>query len=393
MSIKLKLDFEKRTKSGGVIDIFSNGLLDDPDKDVLLPSLKECLAKLTKGNKLPYMAANYLLINILNTLALEDGDIRDEITDVNPSSSQVEEFPLGGLDETIQGSSDGATGSGNSTANPAQDPELETGKSKKKETCRFYTRGHCEKKKDCRFEHPLVCQKFRQYGSLSTDRNGCNGKCGEFHPNACRSSLKDRTCSWRECRFYHLKGTKSIYISQRGGQNLPQNGNRNNNGNQNNNQNNQNRNINQNKNQNGKFSQNSNQNQYQNNKKKNQNQNQNQNNNRFEALNTINNDNNRVNRPPSGTNSRNKKQQQVFHEDRLKLSSTLEAIMQRLSAMETKQASFPLPPMQMNMLNPASQAHQIGPMLSPAVPQLGTVTQQQWASQNLWPQSQSQSQF
>ena len=28
---KLKLDFEKQTKNGSVVDILSNGLLDDPD--------------------------------------------------------------------------------------------------------------------------------------------------------------------------------------------------------------------------------------------------------------------------------------------------------------------------------------------------------------------------
>ena len=88
MSLKLKIDFEKQTKSQGVIDLLSNGLQDDPEKDVLLPSLKECLAKMAKRNKLPYMAANYLLINVLKALALEDGDVADEISLANLPASQ-----------------------------------------------------------------------------------------------------------------------------------------------------------------------------------------------------------------------------------------------------------------------------------------------------------------
>ena len=37
---------------------------------------------------------------------------------------------------------------------------------------------------------------------------GCDNKCGNFHPNTCRDSLKTRTCSSLDCRFFHLNGTK-----------------------------------------------------------------------------------------------------------------------------------------------------------------------------------------
>ena len=66
ISLKITLDFDKPTMSKGAIDIISIGRRDDPEKDVILLSLKECLAKLAKGNKLRYKATNYLLVNILN---------------------------------------------------------------------------------------------------------------------------------------------------------------------------------------------------------------------------------------------------------------------------------------------------------------------------------------
>jgi hypothetical protein len=31
-----------------------------------------------------------------------------------------------------------------------------------------------------------------------------------FHPNAGRDSLKTKSCSKKDCRFYHLKGTKIV---------------------------------------------------------------------------------------------------------------------------------------------------------------------------------------
>ena len=220
MSLKLKIDFEKQTKNQGVIDLLSNGLQDDPEKDVLLPSLKECLAKMAKGNKLPYMAANYLLIKVLKALALEDGDVADEIPLANLPDSQLDELSQGGLDDTIQGLTEGASGSGTGIStgtgsNQASDP-MKTNQSKKKEICRFYARGHCTKKGECRFQHPSICKTFRQFGSKANDSKGCEENCKSFHPNACRSSVKDRTCSWIECRFFHLKGTKTVNRDQAG---------------------------------------------------------------------------------------------------------------------------------------------------------------------------------
>ena len=73
--------------SRGIVDLLTIGLQDNPEKDCLSLSLGDCLAKLANGKKLPYMAANYLLANILNSLSLEDSDVADEITHANTPGS------------------------------------------------------------------------------------------------------------------------------------------------------------------------------------------------------------------------------------------------------------------------------------------------------------------
>ena len=107
MSLKITLDFDKPTMSKGAIDILSIGRWDDPEKDVILLSLKECLAKLAKGNKLPYKAANYLLVNILNAITIEGSDTSDENRPDTHPDSQVdpEDWSQDGREDTTQGPS------------------------------------------------------------------------------------------------------------------------------------------------------------------------------------------------------------------------------------------------------------------------------------------------
>ena len=82
---------------------------------------------------------------------------------------------------------------------------------KEDQICKFFKNGRCNKNDDeCRFEHPKICRKFNQFGPKEGNNKGCNEICGFFHPNACRNSIKDRACSYQECRFYHLKDTKTI---------------------------------------------------------------------------------------------------------------------------------------------------------------------------------------
>jgi hypothetical protein len=359
MSIKITLDFDKRTMSKGTIDILSNGLRDDPEKDVILLSLKECLNKLAKGNKLPYKAANYLLVNILNAITLEGSDASEEIradSQVDPDdrtrdeSDDTTQNPRG----QVEGSTEGASSSHTYMAKDRNDGESKPDKSNKsdkktKTLCRFFARGHCTRKQECRFDHPKICNTFRQHGSTSNSSQGCNGKCEAFHPNACRNSIKDKTCSWKDCRFFHLKGTKRTIVAQ------------DNSAKQNWRPNNQDRSG-------PNF----------------------ESKNKFASLNTGGQNPKKRTTPIQGANS-TPERDLVTSKEKTQLSLTLEAIMNRISAMESRLTSYPQQahhPQQHQQLQ-----HTVQPLLSPAVPQPSTQTQYQWASQPQWTQSQTQPQY
>ena len=96
MSLKLSLNFEKQSINQGVLDTLSNGLQEDLERDVTLISLKECLAKLANGYKLPYKAANYLLTSVLCALAPEDGDTSEEMVSLDSPGTQIEAATQGG---------------------------------------------------------------------------------------------------------------------------------------------------------------------------------------------------------------------------------------------------------------------------------------------------------
>ncbi len=351
MSLKITLDFDKHTISKGAINILSNGLQDDPERDVIMLSLKECLAKMVKGNKLPYKAANYLLINILNAITIEGSDTSDEIRPVTHPDPQVwsedqSQQSQDGCEDTTQGPT--CVPSGSDLSPKAMSNLDQKSPSKKKETCRFYTRGHCNRGNDCRYDHPSICKKFRQFGSKSTDQKGCDGKCNAFHPNACRSSLKDKTCTFNECRFFHLKGTRRLTINK--GQSDVTNRNWRTTS-KTATEGNHPRSLNSGKHASKNWQTSANQK-----KKKPQNHDPN-----VDRLQT----------------------EQVVREEKHHLGRTLDAIMQRLAAMEARQPMYLHPP--------------VHPLLSPTVPQPvtqpGTQTQYQqqlWASQPPWTQPSSQ---
>ena len=77
--------------------------------------------------------------------------------------------------------------------------------------CKFYLRKNCQHGKsglNCKYKHPKMCFKFLKHGGKSA---GCKkGKQCEFlHPPLCWSSKQNGLCSIGNCRFFHLKGTKS----------------------------------------------------------------------------------------------------------------------------------------------------------------------------------------
>ena len=200
MALQIELNFDKPTISKGILEILSQNLKEDPDRDVLKLSLRDSLAIIAKGNKLQYGPANHLLVSILKILNLEDSAVEDEITSILTQSSQIEEGESQPpLTQQTQETSKGA---------PEGDDQFST--KSVKPVCKFYANGKCRFSKECRFQHPKICQKFRNHGDRKSDQKGCDGKCNEFHPNVCRNSLKNKACPYKECRFYHLKGTKTM---------------------------------------------------------------------------------------------------------------------------------------------------------------------------------------
>ena len=240
------------------------------------------------------------------------------------------------------------------------DETAQTNSKKRSEVCRFYTNGKCKFNNECRFMHPKICPKFRQHGDCKT--KGCNGDCEFLHPNVCRNSLKDRTCSYNDCRFFHLKGTKTVEREYKKTNNTNAASNPNWRNKSQSKTNNQSRSNNQTRSSPVSKNRIAGLNLGSSNRKKKKNQNQAQ----------AQNQNQTLNKQPAG--------EQVTQQEKIQLGQTLDAIMKRLTAMETRQAVYPQPGMQ---LHP-----QIQPLLSPAVPPPGTQTQFQWGSPCPWTQTQ-----
>ena len=317
------MDFEKSYISKSVGVLLQENLRQDDVKT---------LNRILQGKKAQYQAANSLLTCVLRALVnrnegeetefevASDGDIEDTSSQEPPLAQQEQQQRQ---IVTNPGASEGAVGNRPSSKEATQNKTPP--KNKRKELCRFYARGHCNRNKDCRFGHPDICKKFRVFGSKSTDPKGCDGKCNAFHPNACRSSLSSRICTFNECRFFHLKGTRKTNT----GSNMQHN------------QHSQPR-------------------------------------NRTESKNWRRHSPDRSPNQPPGNAPQG--DPGVRDEEKIQIAQTLEAIMKRLSAMEARQTVYLHPAM--NLHTPAQ------PVLSPAVPMPGSQTQQQWGSQNQWPQSQ-----
>ena len=382
MSVLVDLDFTKETLSKTILDFFRNGLQGNPDQSGSKQTYEECLRTLSQGKKLQYGAANYLLLGIVRSLGIENSPPDDEFLPgerqddkelgIDPTMSQImadassqkkKMDTTQDQDDTIHGSEEGASGSklaksGDEAKNDKSDrTEKQVSRMtmpQKKELCRFYARGHCTRSKECRFDHPTICNKFRKNGSISTNPSGCDGKCKSFHPNTCRSSLQHKTCSFQECRFFHLKGTKrsSNPDTNRGSS------------------------------RDSNWRSNQERTAMHNNRDHQRNQGQNrsrtnaESNNRFASFN-----HDSKNWNPNLAPVK-KKMESETPEDRIQLGQTLQAIMQRLSAMESRQMHYQQPTYQ--------PAQPIQPLMSPAVPQPGTQTQNQWASQPPWTQTQTQ---
>ena len=79
--------------------------------------------------------------------------------------------------------------------------------------CKFYAMRQCNHGRlgnGCRFRHPKICPAFSRNGDR---RGGCSkgGGCKDFHPKVCFQSMEAKECNRRNCRFYHLNGTRLTY--------------------------------------------------------------------------------------------------------------------------------------------------------------------------------------
>ena len=353
-NVLLHVDFNQLAFRNSVIEMLKGNLRDESDTSK--PSLKESLALIQKGNKVPYGSANQLLLCILRSLRLvDDFDVDETFQD----SEQVE-------DNTIQGPTSGASTSeeANETSenlivqNEAEKEKEKTPKYGKKvnpkreenpkgDVCRFYANGRCKYNVECRFQHPKICPKFRQNGDCEV--KGCGGDCEFFHPNVCRNSLKDKTCPYTVCRFFHLKGTKTTEKKTGTGKSDSPNWR-----------------VNQQGNTGGGIGQN--------NGPKNQQKGLSQKSKKKKGP--------ILHRKPDKTQAAKPEQkvEYVTKEEKNHLGQTLEAIMRRLDAIEQRPRYFAHPGSQLLPQNP------VQPLLSPAVPRMGSQTQMQWGSPLQWTQ-------
>ena len=331
MEMEIVLNFEKTyiSKSIGTV------LLEN-----LPPNEVETLNRILQGKKAQYKEANGLLFSILRAMENrgEEEELEFEIAERNETQepSRAELLEQAGSSQNNQQQEQEIAPNTNSII-PKKD---NTNSRVKKEICRFYARGKCNRSKDCQFGHPEICKKFRLLGSKSTNSKGCDGKCDRFHPNACRSSLLNKTCSFSECRFFHLKGTRLSNPNQSEPDGRDWRGN-----------------IQPKNHQNLRPGPHGLQSESKNWRRHNPEQNPN---------------------PQAGNAS--KEDPVSRDEDKILLNQTLEAIMKRLTAMEARSPMY---------LHPTMNSHQPGiPIPSPTVQQPGTQTQMQWGSPKQWPQTQ-----
>ena len=103
-------------------------------------------------------------------------------------------------------------GSGEQHPPPLNDDVINSKQSTADTVCKFFLKKCCKhglKGEKCNFAHPAICKKLLKYGHTE---KGCNkgSKCADFHPKMCFQSLKNKTCSYDNCRFYHVAGTKKV---------------------------------------------------------------------------------------------------------------------------------------------------------------------------------------
>ena len=188
---------------------------------------KESLINVTTGKSVLKGDAIALLITIVQAMTIVDEETKEEFDAIIPEDDGENDKDNGGADEfptlaqsMVKWSSVESKGKKLASAHVSPiDPVSSNPRSsvvltgdellhKFENVCYFYKLGKCRFGKECKKEHPKFCQKFINNGPSKSNPKGCDSKCNNLHPIACRDSIKSRECARDKCRFYHLKGTK-----------------------------------------------------------------------------------------------------------------------------------------------------------------------------------------
>lgn len=203
--MEITLNFDKMTYSKKVGKFIEDSMTTQTEK--------EEVRKIMTGKNLQYIPANRLIHRLIAAMIAGDGEDDEETGNAEVVGNRtVTEYmsQTQTLNQTqsemvkIKPSGSGEDQKASQTNTQDQVPRKE----KFENVCRFYKNGNCKFGKECRMEHPRFCKKFTKNGLAKNNPQGCDGKCGKLHPNACRESLKNKECSRTDCRFYHLKGTE-----------------------------------------------------------------------------------------------------------------------------------------------------------------------------------------
>ena len=214
MSIKIAFKTGRKNYSNNTKDFLAAFLAngEEDDRDNLINLMEEsCKALKVKE-------ANALLRTILLSIVINDGVDDIEILNI-PNNKENENSADPMTDESLtqaqfllKNSNTAPTkenltntapkkeslinmgASGSKPTNQTVDPLTTNDKPKPKTLCKFYQKGKCRHNDNCRFDHPKICYKFRAFGLKTHNEKGCETNCSYFHPNACRDSLKTKTC-------------------------------------------------------------------------------------------------------------------------------------------------------------------------------------------------------
>ena len=212
--MEITLNFDKMTISKKVGKFIEDSMTTQTEK--------EEIRKIMKGNKLQYPAANRLIHRLIAAMIAGDGEDEDdeqtekageegnktEMDDLHQTQMQTQTQTQTQTQSEMEKTKPSGSGGDQKTTSQTNTQDQTSRKEKFENVCRFYKNGNCKFGKECRMEHPKFCKKFTKNGLVKHNPQGCDGKCGKLHPNACRESLRTKQCSRTDCRFYHIKGTE-----------------------------------------------------------------------------------------------------------------------------------------------------------------------------------------